>query len=168
MLRYSFGFTISFIPLSFLIDQLDIRFDASFVYENLHHYIGDVSSTNKCQGKGALYRPTGVRVKGGQWANDKQHGKECYQLTPSGNEYNGAMVNDQFDGLGYLTYASTDVVYCGQFVANRISGFGIKWNGDGARVECGKFEDDGLVRSCAVPTAMMPIGCDQLTTKGKG
>ena len=46
---------------------------------------------------------------------------------------------------------------CGEWADGKMSGFGMQWNRLGQLTECGRWFNDRLVQSCAVPRSQIPL-----------
>ena len=63
--------------------------------------------------------------------------------------------------------SGSDEVDEGQWEGNQLQGYGIQWDREGKRTKCGKFEQNKLIHSCAVPRSALPVDSNKLTEQEK-
>lgn len=86
--------------------------------------------------------------------NGKRHGEGTMTWT-SGERHHGTWLNDVICKYGVREWASGEV-YAGEWRDNEMHGLGVKWDADGKRTYCGRWEHDTFQQSCGVPLSMIP------------
>lgn len=127
------------------------------------HYIGALNAQGRPHGNGATFYPDGspeysllVDIadanNSGRWIDGKVHGRAMQLNSGAGGRYEGYFKDGLRDGRGLYSWFGNR--YNGQFVAGRFCGLGGRW-GIAKLIKCGRWKDDQLQTSCAVPVRVL-------------
>ena len=147
-------------------DKLNGR--ALYVWPDGRVYLGEFVNDQR-QGRGTLYGPTGTVENAGQWENDRfvragggavppcppdpnVRWDGCFSRVTmqDGARYTGEWRGDAVAGVGMYTYPDGQT-YLGEFAANQRHGRGTLYTADGRVTSAGRWQNDVLVDSVALP-----------------
>ena len=154
-----------------------------YVWPDGRVYLGEFVNDQR-QGRGTLYGPTGAVEDAGQWENDRfvRAGPGALPACPTdpnvrwdacfsrvtmqdGARYVGEWRGDTVAGVGLYTWPSGET-YLGEFAANQRQGRGTLYGPDGRVTGAGRWQNNTLAESVAVPLPT-PDRTGPPTTGGK-
>lgn len=132
--------------------------------------MGDLNADGQPHGQGGSFSPDSSPVvtlmvdadpsKSGRWVNGHLHGRAIQHPLDEDQDvvYEGLFRDNLLEGPGVCSYQDDGRRYEGEFEDGVIHGLGAMWNNKGRLIQCGSWDCDELMKSCAVPMRLIPVG----------